>query len=181
MFAIISAQTVIAAETLIQSHRYTKIRSLSYMLLLLALIRRRRYTRMRHYITRESLRPHYASAGHHMIAQRKNPAYIDTFGFGVDAFDYLHRCVARHLMKTTRNGRPRAMSSRGCLALTLQWFNTCCPQKTLATRYGITPSTVSHILRKTKAIESCVDGDDSCDTVSRLDAARRGGIHVDGG
>ena len=152
MLPFSSAPIILSAESVVLKHRHAKLRTLSLGLLLLALVRYRRYARMRHYITRTSLRPHAVSAGHHLIVQRDNMAYIDTFGFGVDVFDYLHRCVAPRLMKTTRNGRPRAMSSCACLALTLQWFNTCCPLKTLATIYGITPSTVSDVLRKTKSI-----------------------------
>jgi len=86
-----------------------------------------------------------------LLAVQDDKAYIDALGFGVAAFNYLHRFVDPLLIKQATRGRPVAVDSRLCLSLALQYLNTPTREKTLAQIYGITPSTVNKYLAKTFA------------------------------
>ena len=118
-------------------------------LIVIALTRLKSNTRTRHYLTRISLLPPAASPGVHLVAVEDNGAYIDTFGFSVQAFDYLHHHVQPLIIKAGNNGRPMILDSRCCLAMTSQYLNSVDREKALAQIYGVTPTTVGKYIAKT--------------------------------
>ena len=104
-----------------------------------------RSERHRHYLLKDDLTHPCQSAWSTLYNQKRDESFVDVMGFDVKCFHELHELLFDNQVQTM--GRPRALDTKGELALTLHWLNSTMRQKTLAQLFGVTPSSVSDILQ----------------------------------
>jgi hypothetical protein len=132
-------------------------RRLEQALQQLLLLRLRLSIRSRHYLTRASLIDPQMSPWHQMDAERDRMSFINLLSIDPSSFDDLFSFFERFYVFESREGsrgRPPSVDKRMALAILLEFYCAPIERKTLCSKHGITPSTLSRLISKgEKALE----------------------------
>lgn len=115
---------------------------------MLVLLRRRMQIRTRNALTRCCLIHPDVSEWHHLYKYGTDANLINVLSIDRASFNFLLKVFTRVYPKQKAAGRKRLISSATALGILLTFYTDTCGNKTLCRMFGITPSTLSLVLKQ---------------------------------
>jgi len=124
------------------------MRAMQFILFVMLMKRYRRGIRGRHYLTRPSIPLVCHSAATILLEERDDRSFVNRMGVDVRLFDDLHEMLIQRFpdLCGRGGGRPKLLSTRMQLALTLQFLRSRNDQSAFCQIFGASPFTVSNTL-----------------------------------